>query len=85
VFQIIQGYIDYEKSCLLKPYYLVTKAPKQVIYNYTTTKVWKYGQLINKIPCQKIKELYCSCNLISNGTFKWCNVHIVHIGIVNHV
>jgi hypothetical protein len=74
VFQISQGYIDYKKSCSLEPHYLTTRASKQVIYNYTTTRVWKYGWLINKMSCQKIKELYCSCNFISNGTFKWCNV-----------
>jgi hypothetical protein len=27
----------------------------------------KYGQLINKMPSQKIKELYYSCNLVANG------------------
>jgi hypothetical protein len=28
-----------------------TKTPKQLIYNYTTTKTWKYEKLINKMPC----------------------------------
>jgi hypothetical protein len=42
---------NYAKPCLSKPHCLATKAPKQLIYNYTTTKAWKYEQLINKMPC----------------------------------
>jgi len=34
-----------------------TRAPKQLIYNYITTKTWKYVQLINKMSHYKIKEL----------------------------
>jgi hypothetical protein len=33
----------YEKSCPPKPHYHAIKTPKQIIYNYTTTKTWKYG------------------------------------------
>ncbi len=51
----------------------------------TTTRTWKYMQLINKMPCQKIKELYCSCNIVSNGTPIQCIVRIVHTNIINHV
>jgi hypothetical protein len=40
----------YEKSCSLKPHYLTIRAPKQLIYNYTTSRAWKYEQLINKMP-----------------------------------
>jgi hypothetical protein len=56
--------IHYEKSYLLKSHYLITKAPKQIIYNHTTIKAWKYIQLINKMSHQKIKKLYYNCNLV---------------------
>jgi hypothetical protein len=75
----------YEKSFSSKPHYPTTKAPKQLIYNYSTTRAWKYGQLINKIPHKKIKELFNSCNLTTNGTLIWCNVCIIHTNVVNHV
>ncbi len=39
----------YKKSYSLESLCLATRAPKEVIYNYTTTKTWKYGQLINKM------------------------------------
>jgi len=52
--------------------------------NYTTTKAWKYTQLINIMPCEKTKELYYSCNLVANGTLIQCNVFIIYINIVNH-
>jgi hypothetical protein len=51
-------YMHYEKSFPLKPHYIVTRALKQLIYNYITIRVWKYGKLINKMPFKKIKELY---------------------------
>jgi hypothetical protein len=60
-------FLHYEKSSLPKPHYHVVKTPKQLIYNYTTIRAWKYMQLINEMPCQKIKELYNNCNLVSNG------------------
>jgi hypothetical protein len=34
---------------------------------------------------QKIKELYYSYNLVANETPIWCNVHIMHIDVINHV
>jgi len=49
-------FIHFEKSCLVEPHYLATKVPKQLIYNYTIIKAWKYKQLINKMPHQKIKN-----------------------------
>jgi len=81
----ITNLAHYEKSCLPKPHYPTTRAPKQLLCNYIITKTWKYKKLIKKMQHQKIIELYCSCNLISNGTRKWCNVCIIHINIVNHV
>jgi hypothetical protein len=42
---------NYAKSCLSKPHYLATKVPKLLIYNYTTTKAWKYKQSMNKMLC----------------------------------
>jgi hypothetical protein len=63
----------------------MTKFPKQLIYNYTTTRAWKYGQLINIMPCYKIMELYYSYNLVSNGTPLQSNVHIVNTNVVNDV
>ncbi len=75
----------YEKVCLLEPHCLATITPKQLVYKYTTTITWKYGQLINRMSHQKIKELYYNCNLVTNRTPTQCNVHIVHIDIVNHV
>jgi hypothetical protein len=50
--------MHYEKSCLLEPHCLTTKAPKQLIYNYTTIRAWKYEKLINK--------LYYTSNLVVN-------------------
>jgi len=41
-------------------------------------------QLINKMPCQKTKELYYSYNLVANGTLIQCNVFVIYIDIVNH-
>jgi hypothetical protein len=41
--------LHYEKSYLPKPHCLAIKAWKQLIYNYITTRAWKYGQLINKM------------------------------------
>jgi hypothetical protein len=40
-------------------------------------------QLINKMPCQKIEELYYSCNLISNADTYI--VYCMHMNVVNHV
>jgi hypothetical protein len=42
----------YEKSCLFEPHCLVIRVPKQLLYNYTTIKTWKYGQLRSKMPSQ---------------------------------
>jgi hypothetical protein len=56
----------YEESYMLKPHCPATKTLKQLIYNYNTTRAWKYRQLIDKMSSQKIKELYCSCNLVTN-------------------
>ncbi len=58
--------MHYEKSCLLEPHCLTTKAPKQLIYNYTTIRAWKYEQLINKMSHQKINKLYYTSNLVVN-------------------
>jgi hypothetical protein len=62
-----------------------TRSQKELIYNYITIKTWNYEQLINKMSHQKIKELYCNCNLIANETHIWCNVCILHIYVANYV
>jgi hypothetical protein len=62
-----------------------TGAPKQLIYNCIATVPWKYYKLINKMPRQKIKELYCSCKLIARCMFIQYNVHTIYIVVVNHV
>jgi hypothetical protein len=49
--------IHYEKSYPLEPHCPTIKAPKQLIYNYTMTRAWKDGQLINKNATLKIREL----------------------------
>jgi hypothetical protein len=46
---------------MLEPHHFATKAPNQLIYNYITTRAWKYGQLINKMSHQKIKKMHYSC------------------------
>jgi hypothetical protein len=33
--------IDYEKLCPPQPHYLITRVPKQLIYNYITIVPWK--------------------------------------------
>jgi hypothetical protein len=38
-------------------------ASKWLIYNHATIVPWKYEELLNKISCQKIKELYYSCKM----------------------
>ncbi len=43
--------------------YCTTRVPKQLIYNYIATIPWKYDKLIFLNPCQKIKELYCTCKM----------------------
>jgi hypothetical protein len=58
----------YEKSSPSKPHYPIIRAPKELIYNYTTIKAWKYEQLIIKMSHQKITKLYYNYNLIANGT-----------------
>jgi hypothetical protein len=63
---------------------LYNRVSKQLIYNYTTIRAWKYEQLINKMICQKIKELYYNCNLITNGTPIQSNVYIIHMDVINH-
>ncbi len=57
---------NYENSRPLKAHYPVTKGPKQLIYNYIIIRAWKYKQLINKMSCQKIKELYYSLNVVNH-------------------
>jgi hypothetical protein len=47
----------YDKSCPLEAHCFATEVPKQLMYNYTTTRAWKYKQLINKMPCQNHREL----------------------------
>jgi hypothetical protein len=46
-------FYHYENLCLLQPHCFVTRAPKQLIYNYTTTIPWKYKELIIKIDMLK--------------------------------
>ncbi len=75
----------YEKSCPSKPHYLVIRAPKELIYNYTIIKTWKYEQLIIKMSHQKITKLYYSYNLVANGTPIQCNIRIIHIDVVDHI
>jgi hypothetical protein len=55
--------LHYEKSCPRQLEYLTTKVQKQLMYNYTIIVLWKYGELINKMPHKKIKELYYSCKM----------------------
>jgi hypothetical protein len=38
----------YEKLCPLQAHCFVPRAPKQLIYNYITTILWKYEELIFK-------------------------------------
>ncbi len=64
---------------------MATRAPKQLIYNYITTIPWKYEKLINKMSCQKIKDLNCNCKLVARFIFIQCNVCIVYTIVVNHV
>jgi hypothetical protein len=45
----------------------------------------EYEYLINKMPRQKIREVYYNCNLVSNVTPLWCNVHIIHMDVINLV
>jgi len=42
-------------------HYLAIRVPKQLIYNYTTIKAWKYNLLKNKMTCQKLG----SCNVVA--------------------
>jgi hypothetical protein len=51
--KICQATKHYEKSCALKLHCLATIVSKQPIYNYTTTKTWKYDQSINNMICKK--------------------------------
>ncbi len=60
--------IHYESLCLLQPHYPATRTPKQLLYNYITTIPWKYKKLMNKMPCHKIREFFCSCKLIVRDT-----------------
>jgi hypothetical protein len=41
----------YENLCLQQLDCLITRAPKQLIYNCITTIPWKYNKLINKMSC----------------------------------
>jgi len=75
----------YEKLCPRQLDYFTTKVPKQLIYKCITTIPWEYNKLINKMPHQKIKELYYSCKLIARCIFLQYNVHIVYAVVVNHV
>jgi hypothetical protein len=75
----------YEKLCPQQLNYPTTRAPKQLIYNYIVTIPWKYDKLINKMPHQKIKELYCSSKLVTRCIFIHYNVHIVYTIVINHV
>jgi hypothetical protein len=76
---------NYEKLCMWQLNYLTTKVPKQLIYNCITTVPWKYDKLINKMPHQKIKELYYSYKLVAQCIFIQYNAHIVYMVLVNHV
>jgi hypothetical protein len=70
------------KSCSSKPHYLATRLPKQLIYNYITTRIWhKSKQLIIKCHARKSR----SCTIVANGTHIWFNVCIIHTNVVNHV
>ncbi len=65
----IDGVFTMRKLCPQQLNYLTTRVPKQLIYNCITIVPWKYDKLINKIPHQKIKELYCSCKLVARYIF----------------
>jgi hypothetical protein len=64
---------QYEKLCLLKAHGLAIRVPKtthlQLLCNHPFQGIiiimqlspWKYGELINKLPSQKINYLYNSC------------------------
>jgi hypothetical protein len=75
----------YEIFCLRQLDYLTTKVPKQLICNCIAIVPWKYDKLINKMPHQKIKELYYSYKLVARCIFIQYNVHIVYKVIVNDV
>jgi hypothetical protein len=83
--KIIKLGVHYEKLCPRQLDYLTTRAPKQLIYNYITIVPWKYDKLINKMPHQKIKELYYSCKLVARYIFMQYSVCIVYTIVVNHV
>jgi len=34
---------------IVEPHYFTTRTQKQLIYNYTTTRKWKYNKLVNNI------------------------------------
>ncbi len=83
--KIIKLGVHYEKLCPRQLDYLTTRASKQLIYNYITIVPWKYDKLINKMPHQKIKELYYSCKLVARYIFMQYSVCIVYTIVVNHV
>lgn len=72
----VAWFSHYEKLCLLEPHCFATITPKQLVYKYTTTRTWKYGQLVNNMSHQKIMELDYNYNLVANGTPTQCIVHI---------
>jgi hypothetical protein len=73
---IVKHNLHYDKLCPWQPYYLTTKALKQLIYNH---------KLINKMPHQKIKELYCNCKLVARCIFIEYNVRIVYVILINQI
>jgi hypothetical protein len=81
----LHKFSHYEKLCSEQLDYPTIRASKQLIYNCITTIPWKYNKLINKMPHQKIKELYYSCKLVARCIFIEYNVCIVYLIVVNHV
>jgi ABC-type antimicrobial peptide transport system ATPase subunit len=74
-----------EKLCTSKPYYLTTKALKQLICNYTTTILLKYKELKHKMSSPKFVKFYCTCILTPRCTPIQMNACIIYMVLVNHV
>jgi hypothetical protein len=62
--KICQATKRYDKSCPSEPDCPTTTVSKQLIYNYITTKAWKYDQSINKKHVKNQKKI-----INANGTF----------------
>jgi len=69
------GSNHYEKSCMQKLHYHVTRGLKQPLYNYTTIVSWKYRELKNKMSRYNFLEFLCSCTLVLRLYKNECTHH----------